>query len=175
MKKRTGALIPLTLAAIGTTPIWADNTTQPADATGLVGQPAPALSLPDLDGKTQSLADQKGSVVVLDFWATWCVPCHLELPHLDAMYQKLSPSGLKMFAVDTNDDVSKAGPYARANHLSMPVLLDADSTAATAYKVDEQPETVVVNKDGTIANVFMGFTPDTEAKLEQAVTEAMNK
>lgn len=150
-------------------------TSQPADATALVGQPAPAFSLPDLNGKTQALADQKGSVVVLDFWATWCVPCHLELPHLDAMYQKLSPNGLKMFAIDTNDDVSKVGPYVKANHLSLPVLLDGDSSVSPTYKVDEQPETVVVAKDGTIANVFIGFTPDTEQKLEAAVTEAMNK
>jgi peroxiredoxin len=148
---------------------------QPADASGLVGQPAPPFLLPDLDGKTHSLADAKGSVVVLDFWATWCVPCHLELPHLDAMYQKLSPNGLKMYAIDTNDDVTKAGPYIKANHLSLPVLLDADTTAAAAYRVDEQPETVIVAKDGTIANVFVGFPPDAEAKMEQAVTEAMSK
>jgi len=148
---------------------------QPADATALVGQPAPEIKLPGLDGKTHLLSELKGSVVVLDFWATWCVPCHLELPHLDALYQAQSPKGLKVLAIDTNDDTTKAGKYVSDNHLTLPVLLDADTTAATTYKVDEQPETVIVGKDGTIQNVFIGYKPDTEQKLEQAVAAAMSK
>ncbi|HUB26925.1 MAG TPA: TlpA disulfide reductase family protein [Tepidisphaeraceae bacterium] len=148
---------------------------QPADASGLVGKPAPDFKLAGLDGKTHTLSELKGSAVVLDFWATWCIPCHQELPHLDAMYQQQSPNGLKVYAIDTNDDTTKAGKYISDNHLTLPVLLDPDTTAATAYVVDEQPETVIVGKDGVIQKVFIGFTPDTEQKLEAAVAAAMGK
>jgi peroxiredoxin len=147
-----------------------------SDATSLVGQPAPDFKLVDLGGATHTLAETAGHVVLLDFWATWCVPCHLELPHIDKLYHDQSPQGLKVFAIDINDDATKVPQYVTDNHLTLPVLLDKDSVLTPPYKVDEQPETVIIGKDGKIRNVFLGFSEDkSPAELEKAVAAAMSE
>jgi peroxiredoxin len=152
--------------------------TQPAanpDAMALVGKPAPDFKIPGLDGATHSLADVKGSVVILDFWGVWCVPCHLALPHLDALYQKDSAQGLKVLAIDNGDEKDRVQQFVTQSKLTLPVLLDPDSAAANAYKVDEYPQTVVIGKDGVIKNIFIGFNEKTSPDLlESAVTAAMN-
>lgn len=148
---------------------------QPApDSLALVGKPAPDFKLLGLDGKSHPLAEAKGHVLVLDFWATWCVPCHLELPHLQKMYQAQSAAGLMLFAVETNDDTSKAQKYIQDNNMTLPVLLDADSVMATSYKVDDMPQTVIVGKDGLVKKVFIGFNEKTSpSEMEAAVAAAM--
>ena len=70
-----------------------------------IGEPAPDFQLTLVDGSKVSLADLRGKVVVLNFWATWCVPCRTELPTLDAYYQVQAPHGLRVFAVTTEDSV----------------------------------------------------------------------
>jgi cytochrome c biogenesis protein CcmG, thiol:disulfide interchange protein DsbE len=71
----------------------------------VVGKPAPPVELTLVDGTKVSLADLKGQVVVINFWATWCGPCKRELPLLDAVYRKLQPNGLRVFAVTTEDSL----------------------------------------------------------------------
>jgi peroxiredoxin len=149
---------------------------QPADASSLVGKPAPEIKLPGLDGKTHNLAESKGNVIILDFWATWCVACHQEMPHLQDIYQKQSANGLVVWAIDTNDDTTKATKYVGDNKITLPVLFDnPDFKAATDYLVDTQPETVIIGRDGIVKNVFVGYEGDAEIKMEQAITAALKK
>ncbi|MGD0390871.1 MAG: redoxin domain-containing protein, partial [Tepidisphaeraceae bacterium] len=99
-----------------------------ADASGsaLEGKPAPAFSLPGLDGKDVSAPSLKGSVYVLDFWATWCGPCVASLPHLDAIYKDFKPRGVKFFAIDVNEDKNTIQKFVNDSKLAIPVLLDSD-------------------------------------------------
>lgn len=76
-----------------------------AERAPKVGQPAPDFELTMIDGSKVRLADLKGQVVVLNFWATWCVPCRAELPTLDSYYRIQQPAGLRVFAVTTEDSV----------------------------------------------------------------------
>lgn len=153
--------------------------TQPAlnpDAMALIGKPAPDFKIPGLDGATHTLADVKGSVVIVDFWGVWCVPCHLALPHLDSLYQKDSAQGLKVLAIDNGDEKDRVQQFVGSSKLTLPVLLDPDSAAANAYKVDEYPQTVVIGKDGVVKNVFVGFNEKTSPDaLESAVDAAMSE
>jgi len=79
-----------------------------------------------------------------------------------------------LFAVETNDDTSKAQKYIQDNNMTLPVLLDADSVMATSYKVDDMPQTVIVGKDGLVKKVFIGFNEKTSpSEMEAAVAAAM--
>jgi peroxiredoxin len=158
-------------------------TTQPAadDAaspTSLIGKPAPDFKLQGLDGATHSFADVKGNVVLLDFWGTWCVPCHVALPHMDSLSHQYAAQGLKVFAIDNGDVSAQAQKYVTDNHISLTVLMDPDSAAVTAYKGgDEFPQTVVIGKDGIVKNVFIGYDvkKGDPAHVEQAIVAALGQ
>lgn len=142
-------------------------------ALALVGKPAPLFSLKDLAGKDVSLGSLKGSVVVLDFWATWCGPCRMSLPHLDALHKELSPRGVKVFAIDQAETKSAVQNFITAAKLTVPVLLDENSAVGESYKVTGIPQTVVIGKDGIIRKVFIGFGPGGEVELRKSVEAAM--
>jgi peroxiredoxin len=143
-------------------------------ATALVGKAAPEFKLPDLGGKDVKLSDLKGSVVVVDFWATWCPPCVESLPHLEQLYQEKKEAGLKVLAVSVDQDKQKVPPFVTDKKLTFTVLLDnEEQKAAEKYGVQGIPQTVVIGKDGKVAKVFVGFGPGSEGMLKKAVEEAM--
>jgi peroxiredoxin len=129
---------------------------QPADADRLVGKPAPAFSVAGLDGKNVTNDQLKGSVYVLDFWATWCGPCVASLPGLDKIYQDNKAAGLKVFAVNQGEDKDTVQKFVNDTKLTIPPLLDADQSVGAAYGANAIPETVLVGKDGVIRKVFIG-------------------
>lgn len=143
-------------------------------AMALVGKPAPAFKLKDLKGNDVQLADQKGSVVIVDFWATWCGPCVQSLPHLNKLYEDKKAAGLKVFAVSVDEDKAKVPPFVEAKKLTLTVLLDNDEQkAAEKFGVQGIPQTVVIGKDGIVKKVFVGFGPGTEDEMWKVVEEAM--
>ncbi len=114
--------------------------------------PAPPLRLPDLDGKTVDLADLKGRLVVVNFWATWCPPCRREMPSLERLRRALGPRGLTVLAVDVGEDADTV--FAFTGQLEpgpeFPLLLDRDSAAMQAWKVKGLPTTYVVDPEGKV-------------------------
>ena len=142
-------------------------------ASELEGKPAPAFSLKDMNGKTVSLNDLKGKVVVLDLWATWCGPCRVSLPHLDKLYEETKEKGVVVYAVNLQEEKEDVQKFIEATKLKTPVLLDADGAVAQAYRANAIPQTVVIGKDGKVAKVFVGFSGDKSAQeLKQAVEQA---
>ena len=102
---------------------------------------APAFSLRDINGKQVSLEDYKGSVVLVNFWATWCGPCQAEMPHLQKMYVDLEEQGFVVLSISADNarDASKVKPLVKRNRYTFPVLLDKDSTVLNQYN----PESVL--------------------------------
>jgi peroxiredoxin len=141
-------------------------------AMALVGKPAPGFTLKDLQGKPVALAQLKGHVVVLDFWATWCGPCVASLPHLDKLYQDKSAAGVQVFAVNQNEAAPVVRKFIESKHLTMPVLLDGKGDVGKKYSVEGIPQTVVIGKDGKIKKVIIGFGGD-DQELRAAVDKAV--
>jgi thiol-disulfide isomerase/thioredoxin/outer membrane lipoprotein-sorting protein len=144
-----------------------------AEATALVGKPAPDFTLKGLDDKPVKLSSLKGSVILVDFWAIWCAPCIASLPHIEALYKDQLPHGLKVLAVNQMEDKDPVKAFVDEKKLSLPVLLDSEGDAAKLYGADSIPETVLIGKDGTVKKVFIGLGPDTEEEIKSAVMKEL--
>jgi thiol-disulfide isomerase/thioredoxin len=142
-----------------------------------VGEAAPDFTLEALDGSAVTLSDLQGSVVVLDFWATWCPPCRRGLPLLQQFADWASErEDVHVYAVDTFERTptpeatrEQTAAYWAKQRFSMPTLLDLDSSTATAYGIQSIPYTLVIAPDGTIATIHRGFDPEMVATLKADV------
>ena len=145
-----------------TPPATADEEPKQAPATAtaaigdLTGKPAPSFRMEKLGGGHVADSDLHGSVYILDFWATWCGPCRESLPGLDAIYKQRKGAGLKVFAVNEQEDADTVSKFVHDTGLSIPVLLDTDGKVGASYGANAIPETVVVGRDGTVKAVFVG-------------------
>jgi len=148
---------------------------KPADTKSLEGKPAPAISLKTTADQSFDLAKEKGSVVLLDFWATWCPPCRESLPHLQKIYEDsaLKEKGLKVVAVNAGEDKETAKSYCDKNNLTFPVALDTEDSVGKSYLIRGIPTTVVVGRDQKVKKVLVGFGPGTEEQVRKAVADAL--
>jgi len=122
------------------------------------GQRAPGLALATLDQGRTSLADHRDKLVILNFWATWCHPCALEMPSLEALWRRYRERGLLVLAVSV-DRGSPRGllePYVRNLKLTFPILLDPDSKTSDGWRVTALPATFIVRPGGDVTGVAMG-------------------
>jgi cytochrome c biogenesis protein CcmG/thiol:disulfide interchange protein DsbE len=123
--------------------------------------PAPALRLSRLDGRgAQALADYRGTVVVLNFWASWCDPCRSESPLLERWHRKLSKRGGTVLGVDVRDVTSDARGFVRRYRLTYPMLRDREGGSQSDFGVVGYPESIVVDRRGRIAAVRRGPVDD---------------
>ena len=129
---------------------------------GAISKPAPDFTLKTIDGKQVQLSAQKGNVVLVDFWATWCPPCRESLPHVQKVSadEALAKKGLIVFAINDKEDSDTVKKFLADNKYTFTVPMDADQTAVNAYSVTGIPTTVIVGRDGNIADVFVGFADD---------------
>jgi peroxiredoxin len=131
-----------------------------------VGQAAPAISLQTPGGESLSLADFRGRPVVLNFFATWCGPCRVEMPHLEAASRRHAEDGLVVLGVDVQESAEVVQPFLDELGLSFPVVIDADGMVSDQYRIGILPTTYFIAPDGTIAREKVGFFTD-EAMLAE--------
>ena len=121
------------------------------------GTEGPAFRLPALAGGEVDLASRRGRVVVLNFWATWCPPCVAEMPSLQRLHRALSPEGLSVIAVSTDEDEAELTRFVREHALTMPVLRDPGGrVAGDLYHTTGYPETFVIDRDGRLLEHVVG-------------------
>ena len=120
------------------------------------GGATPPLALEDLAGRTHSLADYRGSVVLVNFWATWCEPCRAEMPSLDRLRRSLQGRRFEVLAVNLAEPLSRIEKYLDTMPLGFPLLRDRDSAAAKAWKARLLPASYVIGRDGRIHYVAYG-------------------
>ena len=129
------------------------------------GMSAPNFTLPGLDGKTVSLADYKGKVVLLNIWATWCPPCVDEMPSMEKLHQELKGEAFEILAVSIDASGAKAVlPFMKKHQLSFPALTDTKGAIKNLYQTTGVPESFIIDKDGIIVEKVIGpmdwATPD---------------
>jgi thiol-disulfide isomerase/thioredoxin len=148
-----------------------------SDTPSLAGKAAPDFSLKTLDDRTVKLSDQKGSVVVLDFWATWCGPCRLSLPHIQELSvdKDRAAKGLVVWAVNAREDAAWIQPYMASNKFTFTVPRDVTGAVLQSYQVEGIPTTVIVGRDGTVKSVFVGFANDGGKQIDAAVDKALGE
>jgi cytochrome c biogenesis protein CcmG/thiol:disulfide interchange protein DsbE len=130
-------------------------------------EPAPDIDLPQLDGAgTSSLADYRGRVVVLNYWASWCPPCRAESPLLERWHRRLSKDGATVLGVDVQDVEGDARAFAKKYGLSYPMLRDGPGDTRDDLGIIGLPETFVIDRRGRIAAVQRGAV-DEEFMREQ--------
>jgi peroxiredoxin len=140
------------------------------------GAQASDFTLRDLDGKQVHLSDFGGKVVLLDFWATWCVPCQAELPQLEELYQKRQGDGFVVLgiAMDGPESVAQVLPFARRYNLTFPTLLDEETRVVNAYNPQRiAPMTVLIDRRGIIARVRNGYNAGDEKLIADDVANLL--
>ena len=134
------------------------------------GADAPGFSLSGLDGGTYALADYKGKVLVLDFWATWCRPCRMELPEIEKAWQTLKKqreAGQVQFLLVNTDPKNEKTILALQKDLSLtiPVVLDKDNKASISYEVESIPRLFLIDGQGKVISIDVGYRPGVGSSL----------
>jgi cytochrome c biogenesis protein CcmG, thiol:disulfide interchange protein DsbE len=156
------------LLAYGLSQNEPDRSVEDALSRGELEQ-APALELPKLGGGgTGSLADYRGKVVVLNFWASWCEPCREESPMLERWHQRMAGKGGTVLGIDVLDVTADAQDFIDEYDLSYPMLKDKDGDALESFGVVAYPETFVIDRDGRITAVRRGPVDDAFMRAEVA-------
>jgi cytochrome c biogenesis protein CcmG, thiol:disulfide interchange protein DsbE len=137
-------------------------------AAATIGQPAPALVVQELSGKTFDLAALRGHVVIVNFWATWCPPCRKEMPDFSAFYRQYHSCGVEMIGIAVNSERSRTKKIVQS--LSYPAAMIGDATTNGFGTPAEIPETFIVDRSGVVRDrLTPEKTPITQNSLSAAV------
>ena len=119
-------------------------------------RPQPALTLPTLDGVPWTLSEQAGQAVLLNFWASWCEPCRAEMPALQRLAERQAAEGLQVRAVNFRESPDTVRRFMAREGMNLPVLLDADGSAAKSLGIGIFPTTVAIDRRGRIRFTVTG-------------------
>ncbi|HAW14509.1 MAG TPA: TlpA family protein disulfide reductase [Cellvibrionales bacterium] len=137
--------------------------------------PAPDFTLKSNSGSNIRLAEQRGNVVMLNFWASWCAPCRQEMPHLNALSQQYSALGFNLMGINVDEDPQAANRAINNLKVAFPVLFDSDSRIAELFSVDAMPTTIIIDKDGNIRHWHRGYQAGYEDSYAEQVAQLIRE
>ncbi len=121
------------------------------------GEPAPNFQLRDMNGRLVSLSDLRGRVILLNFWATWCGPCRVEMPAMEQLYRAYSRKDFEILAVSTDPQgPAVTRPFQQENQLTFPILHDAEYRVGLMYGARTLPMTFMVDRQGVVRQQIFG-------------------
>ncbi len=121
-----------------------------------VGNPAPEFELRDSNGKLWKLSEQKGKVIFLNFWATWCSVCKSEMLSKEGLWRRMQDKPFQMFGILFRDDPVNLIPYFKRIEVSIPTLISPGNEAAKLYGITGVPETFIIDKEGIVREKIVG-------------------
>jgi thiol-disulfide isomerase/thioredoxin len=133
------------------------------------GTPAPDFVLASRDGGKVRLADLKGDVVMINFWASWCGPCRQEMPLLAQLQAKYEPLGFRLLGVNVEPDSQAALAWLKGTPVTFPILFDTANEVAGRFGVEGMPSTVFVDRVGNVRYVHQGYKPGDESKYADMI------
>lgn len=139
----------------------------------LVGTSAPALTLSLFDGRELSLADLRGQVVVVNFWASWCIPCRDEAPALEQVWREYEGRGVVFVGIDVKDNEARARAFIEEFGLTYSNGPDPYSAISESYRITGVPETFFITRDGQVAGLYVG--PISETQLRATLEEVLQR
>jgi len=124
--------------------------------------PAPQFTLAARGGNEVSLAQYRGKVVMINFWASWCGPCRQEMPLLENIYKKYGKLGFTLLGVNVEPDSKAADDWLKQTPVSFPILYDKESKVSKLYDVAGMPSTVIIDRKGNVRVLHKGYKPGDE-------------
>ncbi len=140
-----------------------------------LGSKAPDFSLKDLNGKTVSLEDYAGKVVLIEFWATWCPPCRESIPEMEGLFEKMLDRDLVVLGVSVDEGSSapeKVKAFAERYNIGYTVLLDSGE-ASRKYRITSIPAIFIIDRNQKIVKKYEGFMPGMGKELERQISSLL--
>lgn len=149
--------------------------TQPAAAILQKGDPAPPIKMVTTSGQPITLNNYKGYVLVMDFFATWCLPCKESIPHLNSLRQKYGKQGLQILGVSVDEGSDReVKSFIAERRISYPVAI-ADEEMQADYSLRSIPTVYVISKKGIVAEKFQGFSDHTAKAMEETIKRLLTE
>lgn len=137
------------------------------------GGATPPLELFALDGRSHRLADYRGRVVLVNFWATWCAPCRAEMPSIERLRHALDKDPFAVLAVNVGEDAATVRAFADRVSMNFPLLLDPDTQATRAWRARALPMTFIVGPEGRIRYQALGERDWADAEIRSTLRALM--
>ena len=140
-----------------------------------IREEAPDFTLKSLDGSNLRLEEYRGQVVLINFWASWCGPCRQEMPLLDRLHHRYEDTGFAVLGVNVEGEVAPAQKIVDKTNVTFPVLIDEKQKVSEMYSLEAMPSTVVVDRDGVIRYIHLGYKPGDEEKYVEVVKQLIRE
>ena len=140
-----------------------------------IGVAAPDFALKSSSGKNLKLSEHRGEVVMINFWATWCGPCRQELPLLNRLHEQYRKAGFTLLGVNIDDSPDAAQTMAKKLGVTFPVLFDTEKRVSRLYDVNAMPSTVLIDRDGKVRYIHLGYRAGYETKYESQIRELLKQ
>jgi len=137
--------------------------------------PAPDFTLKSLSGKNIKLSEQRGDVVMLNFWASWCGPCLQEMPALEQLHQRYKDLGFTLLGVNVEQNIDDAKAYLKNVNVTFPILFDITNEVSDTYEINGMPTTYLVDRDGNLRKLYVGYQPGSSEETYQQEIKALLK
>ncbi|GIN59432.1 thiol-disulfide oxidoreductase ResA [Lederbergia ruris] len=129
-----------------------------------IGDKAPDFVLTDMEGNKHQLSEYKGKGVFINFWATWCKPCKVEMPHINTQYNEYKDQGVAVLGINMGDSTLLIDNFLDKQDLDFPILEDKSKDVIELYNIYKLPATIIIDSDGVIVDIVEGQLPEGRIK-----------
>ncbi|WP_250461358.1 TlpA family protein disulfide reductase [Microbulbifer litoralis] len=138
-------------------------------------EPSPDFTLASNKGDNLRLAEQRGDVIMLNFWASWCGPCRKEMPLLDELHARYEAAGFQVWGVNVDAERADAEQMLAKIPVDFPVLFDSSSNVSKQFGVDAMPSSVFIDRDGKVRHIHRGYRDGDEAAYKKIIKELIRE